>query len=107
MVEIGLLESYLNDASAKEGEEVKIAGEGNIETKEDPVTKKKYYVLNLPVVMVDGRMLTYSPNKDAQDVLKAKFGTNTKSWIGKSFKIKFYPKTSFGVTKNAILPVLA
>lgn len=107
MVDTGLLENYLNDSSVKEGEVVKIAGEGNIEQKEDAITKKKYSVLNLPVVLANGRTLTYSPNIDAQKVLKAKFGTDTKNWVGKEFKVKFYPKTSFGVTKNAILPVVA
>lgn len=107
MVDTGLLENYLNDKSAKEGEVVKIAGAGNVEQKEDPITKKKYNVLNLPVVLSNGRTLTYSPNSDAIKIFQTKYGLDTDKWVGKDFKIKFYPKTSFGVTKNAILPVIA
>jgi len=105
MVDIGLLENYLNEDSCSEGDIVEIKTEGSIEQKEDSQTKRKYSVLNL-VVSVNGRDITYSPNKDAQDVLKLSWGKNTKGWVGKKFQVKFYPKTSFGITKTAIFPVI-
>ena len=103
MVDTGELENYLNDKSAKEHDNVEIVGDGLVEQKEDPNTKRKYKVLNLPV-KCNGRDLIFSPNKDALKVLNEKWGTETMNWIGKSFKIQFYPKTSFGKTTNAILP---
>lgn len=105
MVDTGLLESFLNDSSCNDGDVVEILNEGKLEHKEDPSTHRKYVVLNLGVRC--GLLeLVYSPNKDAQEVLKKAFGKDTKDWVGKKFVVKIYPKTSFGVTKNAILPVI-
>ena len=105
MVDTSALESYLNDNSCKDGDVVEILNEGVIEGKVDPKDGRKYFVLNVGVRC--GLLeLVYSPNKDAQEVLKEAFGRDTKSWVGKKFVVKIYPKTSFGVTKNAILPVI-
>ena len=103
MVDTGEMEMYLNDKSCREGDECEILEEGLIETKEDSQNKRTYKVLNLPV-KVNNRQLIYSPNSDARAVLQENYGTDTKKWIGKKFKVKFYPKTAFGVTKQAILP---
>lgn len=105
MVDTAELESYLNEKSSKEGDIVIILGEGSTESKEDAQTKRRYIVLNLPVE-VNGRRITYSPNKDAIGIFQKAFGMNSEAWVGKKFQIKFYPKTTFGVTKEAILPVL-
>lgn len=105
MVDLNELESFLNEHSCVDGDIVEILGEGLIEAKEDAKSGRKYKVLNLPVRC--GLLeLIYSPNADAQEVLKLKFGRNTKDWVGKKFQVKIYPKTSFGITKNAILPVI-
>lgn len=105
MVDTVELESYLNEKTCKEQDIVEILAEGLIESKEDPQTHRKYRVLNLPV-KCNNRDLIYSPNSDAIKVLNNAWGTDTKKWVGNKFGIKFYPKTAFGVTKNAILPVL-
>ena len=105
MVDTGELELFLNDDSCQDNDIVVILNEGKIEHKEDKVSGRKYAVLNLGVEC-NGRNLIYSPNKDAQEVLKKAFGRDTKKWVGMKFQVKIYPKTSFGVTKNAILPVL-
>ena len=105
MVDTGELESYLNDKSAKENDICEVLESGLIEDKEDPISHRAYRVLNVPI-KINGRTLIYSPNKDALKVLNAAWGTNTQGWIGKKFQIKFYPKTSFGKTTNAILPVI-
>ena len=105
MVDTGELESYLNEKSAKEDDIVEILEEVSSEQKEDPASKRKYKVLNLPV-KVNGRDIIYSPNKEAIAVFQKEYGMDSKTWKGKKFSIKFYPKTAFGVTKTAILPVL-
>ena len=105
MVDTSELESFLNDKSAKEGDEVEILGAGVIETKKDKDSERTYKVLNLPV-KVNGREVIYSPNGDAKPVLQLAWGMNTEAWVGKKFKVKLYPKTAFGVTKTAILPVI-
>ena len=106
MVDTGELENYLNEKSAKEGDMVEILEEGIREGKEDPQTHRKYNVLNLPVKLNGSRDVIYSPNKEAIAVFQKAYGMNTTGWIGKKFTIKFYPKTAFGVTKTAILPML-
>lgn len=105
MVDSGILESYLNEKSAKEGDIVEIKGEGNAEDKEDIANQRKYKVLNLPVLM-NGRELTYTPNKTAVNLFQKAWGKETKDWVGKKFSIKFYPVTAFGQTKTAIMPVI-
>jgi len=105
MVDTSELESYLNDKSASENDVVEIVGAGEIEQKEDPNTHRKYRILKLPV-KCNNKELIYSPNTDAIDVLNDKYGTDTAKWVGKKFQVKFYPKTAFGVTKTAILPVI-
>lgn len=105
MVDVNLLDSFLNADTCKDGDVIEVVGEGKIEAKKDPTTQREYSVLNLPVKL-NGRSLTYSPNSDATRVLKTAWGMNTTSWIGKKFSVKIYPKMSFGVTKNAILPVV-
>lgn len=105
MVDTSELESYLNDKSVSENDVVEIIGEGDIEQKEDPNTHRKYRILKIPV-RTNNKELLYSPNNDAIDVLNEAFGTDTKKWVGCKFSIKFYPKTSFGITKTAILPVI-
>lgn len=103
MVDTGELETFLNEKSCNEDDVVEILEEGFIETKEDTERKRIYKVLNLPVKVGD-KKLVYTPNTDAREVLQKAFGTDTKKWIGKKFKVKFYPKSAFGVTKTAILP---
>ena len=105
MVDTSELESFLNEKSAKEGDEVEIIGAGVIENKVDKESERKYKVLNLPI-KVNDRELIYSPNRDAMPILQKAFGMSTDKWVGKTFKVKFYPKTAFGVTKTAILPVI-
>ncbi len=105
MVDTSELESFLNEKSAKEGDSIKIIEEGDIEEKEDPQTKRRYKVLNIPVRINNSRDVIYSPNNDAIRAMQKEWGMDTKKWIDREFKIKFYPKTSFGITRTAILPV--
>lgn len=104
MVNTDELNSFLNADNAADGQIVVILNGGVLETKKDK-NERSYKVLNL-LVETNGLQLTYSPNSDALKVLKAAYGTQTEKWIGKKFSVKIYPKLSFGVTKNAILPVL-
>jgi hypothetical protein len=97
------LESFLNEKSAKENDIVEIVGEGNIEVKEDPVSHRKYKVLNIPV-KCNNRELTYTPDKDAVNVLQSIYGMNTSSWIGKKFSVKFVMKSAFGKVRKSIFP---
>jgi hypothetical protein len=103
MVNTGELESFLNEKSCSEGDVVEILEEGVIEVKEDSASGRKYTVLNLPV-LINGREIIYTPNRDAIEVLQKAYGIETKKWKGKKFKVSFYPKTAFGQTKTAILP---
>ena len=96
----------MNEKSAKDDDDVEILEEGMIEVKQNAETKKDYKVLNLPVLLNGKHKLIYSPNTDAISVLQKAFGMDTKDWKGKKFKIKTYPKLSFGVTKTAIMPVI-
>ncbi len=97
---------YLNDMTCKDGDIVEIVNEGKIERKQDKQDPTKTFTqLNIGV-KVNGRDLTWTPNKDARDVLNKKYGTNTAKWVGVKFTVKLYPKTAYGQTKNAILPVL-
>ena len=104
MVDTGELEGFLNEKSCKEADIVEILEEGVIQHKEDPLTKRKYRVLNIPIKLNGSLELIYSPNKDAVAVFTKAWGSDTKAWLGRKFQIKFYPKTSFGVTKTTILP---
>jgi hypothetical protein len=104
MVNTNELNSFLNADNAKDGDIVVILNEGVLEVKKDK-NERTYKVLNL-LVETNGIQLIYSPNSDALKVLKLAYGHDTKAWIGKKFQVKIYPKLSFGVTKNAILPVL-
>jgi hypothetical protein len=105
MVDTSELESFLNEKSVKEMEVCEIIEEGVLEEKEDPITKRKYRVLNIPV-SCNGRELIYTPNKDAIKIFQKEFGLDTITWKGKKFQVKFYPKTAFGQTRTAILPVI-
>ena len=105
MVDSGELESFLNEKSCKDNDVVEILEEGIMEEKEDQVTHRKYRVLNLPV-SVNDRQVVWTPNKDAITVLQKEFGLDTKNWIGKKFQVKLYPKTAFGQTRTAILPMI-
>ena len=105
MPDTSALETFLNERSCKDGDVVEILGGGVILNKEDPETKKKYSVLQLPV-RCNGRELTYQPNSDAMKVFNQKLGTNSDTWTGTKFQVKQYPKTAFGVTNVAILPML-
>lgn len=106
MVDVNEMATFLNGEIAQDGDIVKILGAGLLENKQDQTSGRKYKVLNLPVRLNDKLDIVYSPNKDAIEILSANFGGNTESWVGKEFAIKIYPKTAFGVTKNAILPVM-
>lgn len=105
MVDTSELESFLNEKSAKENDVCEIIGEGVLETKKDTISNREYKVLNLPVSL-NGKQVIWTPNKDAIKVLQAKYGTDTANWKYKKFQVKFYPKTAFGQTRTAILPVL-
>ena len=95
----------MNGDNCADGDIIEILNEGVIEAKEDPQSHRKYKVLNLSV-RVNGLELIWSPNGDAQDILKKEYGKDTKTWVGHIVGVKIYPKTSFGVTRNAILPVI-
>jgi hypothetical protein len=105
MVDTGELESFLNDKSAKEDDVIEILDEGLLEAKKDPVSNREYKVLNLPV-SVNGKKIVFSPNSEAIKVFQKVKGLDTKNWVGLKFHPKFYPKTAFGVTRTAILPVI-
>ena len=98
------LESFLNEKSVKEGDECIVEGAGTLEEKTDQVSKRMYKVLNIPV-SVNGRELIWTPNKEAVKAMQIKFGMDTQTWINQTFKVKFYPKTAFGITRTAIMPV--
>lgn len=104
MVDINELSMFLNAENCKDGDIVVIIDEGSFEAKTDK-DGRPFKVLNMKVE-TNGRKVTYSPNSDAQKVFKKAFGADTKKWVGCKFQIKIYPKLSYGVTKDAILPVL-
>ena len=53
MVDTGELESFLNVKSVKEGDIVEIVNEGKLEEKQDPMTARKYKILNLGVPTIN------------------------------------------------------
>ena len=89
MVQLGELESYLNDKSAAKGDIVEILGEGTIELLEDKATHKVKKLLNLPVRLNSQRELIYTPGKKAIEAMQIKWGKDTKKWIGKKFQVEF------------------
>lgn len=98
--------NFLNDQTARDGDLVEITNAGQIDMKQDKQDpNKKYPQLNIGV-RCNGRDLTWTPNSDAREVLNKKYGTKTENWVGKKFTVKTYPKTAFGQTTIAILPVL-
>jgi len=103
MVDLADLEVFLNEKSCAENDIVEILGAGVIEQKEDANTHRKYRVLKIEV-RCNNKELIFAPNGDATEILQKAWGRNTDSWKGHKFSVKFYPKTSFGVTKTAILP---
>ena len=105
MPDTSLLDSFLNESTCSDGDVVEVVNGGVIVEKEDMVSKKKYNVLQVPV-KCNGRELTFQPNSDAVEVLSKKYGKNSDAWKGVKFKVKQYPKTSFGTIKTAILPVI-
>lgn len=105
MPDTSVLENFLNEKTCKDDDIVEILDGGVILNKEDPQTKKKYSVLQLPV-RCNGRELTWQPNGDAVDILSQKIDSNSDKWVGVKFQVVFYPKTAFGVTRNVIKPKL-
>lgn len=105
MPNINDLETFLNDKTCKDDDIVEIMNGGVIIPKEDVETKKKYSVLQM-LVRCNGKELTWQPNNDAVKVLSEKYGADSDKWVGVKFQAKIYPKTAFGVTRNAILPKL-
>jgi hypothetical protein len=104
-MDTGNLDVFLNENTARDMDIVEILDEGRIEEKISPKDNRVYNVLNLSV-QNGSRKLIYTPNKDALEVLKKAFGKDTANWVNKKFQVKIYPKTAFGITKNAILPVI-
>lgn len=90
MVDTGELAKYLNDQTCKEGDKVKIMGEGLIEevTQDNGKVKK---ILNLPVELSGSasRKLIYTPGVKALKILQRAWGFETTAWVGKEFSIKF------------------
>ena len=103
MVDIGELEIYLNDKSAKENDIVEITGEGKFEEKVDDKGNKKK-LINLPIKL-NGRDLIYSPGKKAIEVLRTAWSRDTKNWIGKKFTVKFVVMQIGTNELNVIKPV--
>ena len=89
MVNIGELETYLNDKSCSEGDIVEILGEGLIELKDDEQTHRTKKLLNLPVKVNGQICLTYTPGKKALAELQNAWGKDTNEWVGKKFQVKF------------------
>ena len=89
MVNMGELETYLNDKSCSEGAIVEIMGEGVIEHKTDENTHKVKKLLNLPVLLNQELELTYSPGKKALFEMQSAWGKDTKKWVHKKFQVKF------------------
>jgi hypothetical protein len=104
MVNQAEMESFLNDKSAVKSDIVEITADAILEQKEDPQTKRTYKVLNVPVKVNGKLLLTYTPDRDAQEIMFSKWGKDTKSWIGHKFQVDFVQKTVFGIKKNAIDP---
>src|SRR3990167_1138723 len=106
IVDIGELESYLNDKSANKGDVVEIMSEGTLEVKQDSVNPTKVYrVLNLPVKLNGQRDLIWSPAKLATEALQKLYGRDTKNWVNKKFQVDLVKMSIKGEMKNVIFPM--
>ncbi len=86
MVDTNELENFLNNKVAKGGDIVEIIGEGEI-MKDVQTQFGVKDLLNIPV-RLNGREITWSPNKKARDQMnKLCKTTNTKDWVGKKFQV--------------------
>jgi hypothetical protein len=102
MVDIGEMENFLNEKSAKSGDIVEIIGEGLIEEQETQFGKRK--ILNIPVKL-NGIEKIWSPAKIARAEAQKIFeSTNTKTWVGKKFQVIFVKMTIKGELKDVIIP---
>jgi hypothetical protein len=102
MVEIGELEAYLNDKSAKENDICVVTGEGSIQELDGEFGKRR--VLNIPVEL-NGRAVIWTPGKLALNAAEQVFKSrNTTKWVGQKFAVGFVKMTVKGQIKDIIVP---
>lgn len=101
MVETDFSGNYLNDENTKEGDIVIITGEGEYVEKENPSTKQKYTILDIPVE-IDGLKKTYSVSNDVGKEFVKAWGSDSRAWIGKQAKASLVKYKSFGETKTKV-----
>ncbi len=93
--------NYLKAEDCKGGEIYEILDEGEITEITNPEGKTKA-VMNFQIRMDDQEKI-FTPNKSNGNILVEAFGEETKSWVGKKFKIVLVKTRVFGKLKDSIV----
>ena len=97
--------NFLKAEDCKGGELCEILDEGEITELISPEKKVKA-VMNFQIsfnVGIDSKEKTFTPNMTNGNILVDAFGEDTKSWVGKRFKIVLAKVLVFGKMKNSIV----
>ena len=92
--------SYTNELNCKPDAKGVVLTEGVLEEKES-LKGDKYMQLSIDIE-VNKKKLIHSVRMDEGRKLQATWGQDTKSWIGKEFKVKIVNYKSFGQDKQAV-----
>jgi len=93
--------NFLKAEDCKGGEICEILDEGEITELTNPEGKVKS-VMNFQVSFGESEK-TFTPNKSNGNTLVEAFGEDTKSWVGKRFKISLAKVRVFGKLKDSIV----
>ena len=93
--------NFLKAEDCKGGELAEILDEGEITELQTPEGKVKA-VMNFQISL-NGVEKTFTPNKSNGNILVEAFGEDTKTWIGKKFKISLSKVRVFGKLKDSIV----
>ena len=101
-MEVDFSGDYLNAQNTQPDDIITITGEGKLETRK--ISNEDKLMLDLPVECC-GKPKTYSPFDKEGQILVDAFGSDTKNWVGKQFKVIHVNYQGFGgVVKQKIVP---
>ena len=92
---------YLKPEMFKDGDFAKILSEGVEQEIEDKDGNPKK-VLNYDIEL-NGKKITFTPNKTNGNILCDAFGDDDKAWIGKKIKLKKVRQNVFGKMQDTIV----
>lgn len=91
-MEVDFSGKFLNPENTKTGELIEIIGEGELIEKNSTSDDSTYTVLQIPVRnSATGKEYIYQPSTTYGKKIVAKWGKDTKNWIGKKGTSVVYP----------------